>query len=54
MKRFKRFSQLFQYGSLVAALIPTLLVLLAAGVILAEGHDAAPLTTPAIPIYRAS
>ena len=53
MKWFRRFCRLVEYGPFVAALLPTLLVLLAAGVILADGQGAAALT-PAIPIYRSS
>jgi hypothetical protein len=53
MKWFRRFCQFLEYGPFFAALLPTLLVLLAAGLILAEGQGAAALTTPAIPIYRA-
>jgi len=54
MKLFRRFRGLLEYGPFLAALLPTLLVLLAAGVILADGEGAAALTTPAVPIYRAS
>ena len=54
MKWLKRFFELLQYGPLFAALLPTLLVLLAAGVILADGRSAAPLTMPTVPIYRTS
>jgi hypothetical protein len=54
MKWFRRFCRLLEYGPFLAALLPTLLVLLAAGLILADGQGAAPLTTPAVPIYRAS
>ena len=54
MKWFRRFCELLEYAPFLAALLPTLLVLLAAGLIVADGQGAAPLTTPAVPIYRAS
>jgi hypothetical protein len=54
MKWLRRFCELLEYGPFLAALLPTLIVLLAAGVILAGGEGAAPLTLPAVPIYSAS
>ena len=54
MKWLRRFHHLREYGPLFAALLPTLLVLLAAGLIFADGQGAAALTAPAVPIYRAS
>jgi hypothetical protein len=45
MEWFRRFCQLLKY----AALLPTVSVLLAAGVILAGGEGAAPLTMLALP-----
>lgn len=54
MKWFRRLCALLEYGPFVAALLPTLLVLLAAALILADGQDAAPLTIPAVPVYSAS
>ena len=45
---------MLEYGLFVAALVPTLLVLLAA-VICLRGGDAAPVvTTHSLPIYRTS
>jgi len=54
MKWWKRLRRLFEYGPLFAALVPTLLVLLAAGVILASEDGAAPVTMPTVPIYMKS
>jgi hypothetical protein len=54
MKWLRRFCHLREYGPFFAALLPTLLVLLAAGLILADGQGAGALTTPAVPVYRAS
>jgi hypothetical protein len=54
MKWLKRFFELLEYGPFFAALLPTLIVLLAAGLILAGGEGAAPMTMPSVPIYRAS
>jgi hypothetical protein len=54
MKWFRRFCELLEYGPFFAALLPTLIILLAAGVILAGGEGAAPMTMPAVPIYKAS
>lgn len=54
MKWLRRLCELLEYGPFFAALLPTLLVLLAAAVILADGQDAAPLTIPAVSVYRAS
>jgi hypothetical protein len=54
MKWFRKFCRLVEYGPIFAALLPTLLVLLAAGVILADGQGAGALTMPAVPIYSAS
>jgi hypothetical protein len=54
MKWVRRFCEVLGDGPFLAALLPTLIVLLAAGVILAGGEGAEPLTTPAVPIYRAS
>ena len=53
MKWLRRFRQLLEYGPFFAALLPTLIVLLAAGVILAGGEGAAP-TMPTFPIFTAS
>lgn len=54
MKWLRKLCELLEYGPFLAALLPTLLVLLAAGLMLADGQGNAPLTTPAVPIYRAS
>ena len=54
MKWLRRFCELLEYGPFFAALLPTLIVLLAAGVILASGEGAAPMTMPTVPIYSAS
>lgn len=54
MKWLRRFCHLREYGPFFAALLPTLLVLLAAGVILAGGEGDAAVTMPVVPIYRAS
>ena len=49
MKLFKRFGQLLEYRLFYAALLPTLIILLAAGVVLAGGEAAAALTMPGAP-----
>jgi hypothetical protein len=54
MKLFRRLSGLLEYGLFYAALVPTLIVLLAAGLVLAGGESAAALTMPTVPIYKAS
>jgi hypothetical protein len=54
MEWFRRLCRLLEYGPFLAALLPTLLVLLAAGVILAGGEGDAGVTMPVVPIYRAS
>lgn len=54
MKWLKRFCGLLEYGPFLAALLPTVIVLLAAGVILAAGEGAAPTTMPSVQIYSAS
>lgn len=54
MKWLRKFCEALEYGPFLAALLPTLIVLLAAGLILAGGEGAEPLTMPAVPIYRAS
>ena len=52
MKLLRKFGELVEYGLFLAALLPTLLILLAAGVVLAGGDSAAVLTMPTVPIYR--
>jgi hypothetical protein len=52
MKLLRKFGELVEYGLFLAALLPTLLVLLAASVVLAGGDSAAVPTMPTIPIYR--
>lgn len=54
MKLFRKLRGLLEYRLFYAALLPTLIILIAAGVVLAGGDGAAALTTPAIPIYKAS
>jgi hypothetical protein len=54
MKLFRKLRGLLEYRLFYAALLPTLIILIAAGVVLAGGEGAAALTTPAIPIYKAS
>jgi hypothetical protein len=51
MRWFERLRRLLEYGPFFAALVPTLLVLLAAGVILASADGAAPVTMPTVPVY---
>jgi hypothetical protein len=52
MKWFERLCRLLEYGPLVAALVPTLLVLLAAGVILVSADSAAPaMMMPTVPTH---
>lgn len=51
MKRFRGSRELLEYGVFFAALLPTLAVLLAAGICLAGGDGARALTMPAVPIY---
>lgn len=54
MKWLERFRRLLDYGPFFAALVPTLLVLLAAGVILASADGGSPVTLPTVPAYAAS
>ena len=54
MKLWRRLRGLLDYGLFIAALVPTLIVLLAAGLCLADGEGAATLMMPAVPIYSAS
>ena len=54
MKWFERLRRLLEYGPFIAALVPTLLVLLAAGVILVSADGASPVTMPLVPVYTKS
>lgn len=54
MKWFERLRRLLNYGPFLAALIPTLLVLLAAGVIVASAEGGGPVTMPMVPVYTES
>jgi hypothetical protein len=54
MKWLERLRRLMDYGPLLAALLPSLLVLLAAGVILANADGTAPVTMPLVPAHTES
>jgi hypothetical protein len=54
MKWFERLCRLLEYGPFLAALVPTLLVLLAAGVIIASAEGDGPVTMPMVPVYTES
>ena len=51
MRLIRKLAGLVEYGLFFAALLPTLIILLAAGVVLAGGESAI-LSMPAVPIYR--
>ena len=54
MRLIRQSRSIFEYGLFFAALLPTLLVLFAAVICLADTQGVAGLTMPALPIYRAS
>ena len=54
MEPLRKLRELLHYGLFVAALLPTLALLLAAGLCLFGGETVTAITLPAVPIYRAS
>jgi len=54
MKPFRSPRSIKDYGLFLGALVPTLIILLAAGVSLIDRGAAEGITLPVIPIYRAS
>ncbi len=52
MKLFRRSREFLEYLLFFAALLPTLLVLLAAGVSLTDEKTVIALTMPVVPVYR--
>ncbi len=54
MKLFRGSREFLEYLMFFAALLPTLLVLLAAGLSLIDERTAIAVTTPIVPIYRAN
>lgn len=52
MKRFRRSREFLEYLTFFAALIPTLLVLLAAAISFADEKTVVALSMPIVPIYR--
>jgi hypothetical protein len=54
MKLFKVSQAIEDYGPFVGALVPTLIVLLAAGISLTDRSAVEGVTLPVMPIYRTS
>lgn len=54
MKLFRRSREFLEYLLFFAALLPTLLVLLAAGLSLMDEKAVIALTMPVVPVYRAN
>ena len=54
MELYRRSREFLEYMVFFAALLPTLLILLAAGVSLTDDKTVVALTMPVVPVYRAN